>query len=285
MPSDRNRQPAILNADTHPPGEQLHVSAMGQSYRIHCQTSEAVCRAIDRAFAGMKINAPAGIQPSSTFRVTEGPNTFEVELGAETQVATDPGDLLYLLDKGITLSLQGERRDLYFIHGGAVTTPDGRVIVLTAASGSGKSTLTWALLHHGFGYLSDELAPVNPNTLGVQAYPHAVCLKRRPPDPYVLPPDTLVTSRSMHIPVRASSDSGQLAAIFFVDHRHPVDHPVLTRLGAARAALRLYPNALNPLAHANDGLDAVTEITRQVPCYELNTANLPAACKAVCALF
>jgi hypothetical protein len=263
----------------------LRLRVMECPFTLHNQAGTAIGHALHIAFAGLccdpQQTAPAGVgyvvRPSSA--------GLEIAQEGKIEAADDLGDLLYLLDKQITLTLQGSRKDLVFIHGGAVTTPDGRVIVLTAASGSGKSTLTWALLHHGFGYMSDELAPIDPVTLNVQAYPHAVCLKKPPPPPYDLPPETLTTTRSLHVPVAASGQAGSLAAILFVDHRHPEGHPMLTPVNAARAALRLYPNTLNPLAHPNDGLDAVATIVRQVPCYELNTLNLPAACEAVRALF
>ena len=50
-------------------------------------------------------------------------------------------------------------------------------------TGAGKSTTAWGLLHHGFSYLSDELAPIDLETLEVLPYRHALCLKRRPPSP------------------------------------------------------------------------------------------------------
>lgn len=202
-----------------------------------------------------------------------------------TQVpAEDIGELVYLLDKSITLALQRIRSDLCFLHSGAVVAPNGQVIVLTAASGSGKSTLTWALLHHGFGYLSDELAPIEPATLLVHRYPHALCLKRQPPEPYRLPSATLETSHTLHVPVAATSDPGRLAAIFFVGHRHPENHPILSDVSPARAAMHLYANTLNPLAHPNDGLDTIADIAQQVPSYALNSANLGAACATIRAL-
>ena len=50
-------------------------------------------------------------------------------------------------------------------------------MLLAGASGNGKSTTAWALLHRGFQYLSDELAPLDLSAMTVHAFPHALCLK------------------------------------------------------------------------------------------------------------
>lgn len=265
------------------PGEALHLRALGCNFVIHCQASPEICRALDIAFGGMWAPFTPG-RATLEYRVQQTASAILLETDATSIRAEDIGELVYLLDKSITLALQRVRADLCFLHSGAVVAPDGRVIVLTAASGSGKSTLTWALLHHGFGYLSDELAPIDPATLLVHSYPHALCLKRQPPEPYHLPSATLDTSYSLHVPVAATAQQGSLAAIFFVGHRHPENHPILSEVSPARSALHLYANTLNPLSHPNDGLDAIAKIVQQVPSYALNSTNLGAACTAIQAL-
>jgi len=266
-------------------GELLHLGAMGCHFTVRCPTSPDIGRALAIAFGGMRTAAPETGRNHIEYTVRQDDAGIRLETNSNPESADDLGDLLYLLDKSITLALQGARKDLYFVHGGAVITPDGRVVILTAASGSGKSTATWALLHHGFGYLSDELAPIDPGTLQVFGYPHALCLKRHPPAPYPLPVETLFTSRSLHVPVVGMSAPARLAAIFFVDHRYPENHPIVSELSPARAAMHLYANTLNPLAHHNDGLDAVVGITQNVPSYNLNTTNLGAACETLLAMF
>ncbi len=267
------------------PGELLHLRAMGCDFAVRCLASPDIGRALVTAFGGLRTSTPNTARASIQYTVRQDHTGIQLETNSIPQRAEDLGDLLYLLDKSITLELQGARKDLCFVHGGAVVTPDGRVVVLTAASGSGKSTATWALLHHGFGYLSDELAPIDPGSLQIFSYPHALCLKRRPPAPYLLPAEALITSRSLHIPVVGMPAPVRLAAIFFVDHRYPENQPIVSELNPARAAMHLYANTLNPLAHRNDGLDAVAGITQNVPSYNLNTARLGAACEALRAMF
>jgi hypothetical protein len=192
-------------------------------------------------------------------------------------------DLLYSLEKDITVRLQQQRADLLFVHAAAVEWR-GRAALLAADSGSGKSTTTWALLHHGFGYLSDELGPVDLGSNLVFPYPHALCLKRPPPPPYELPGATLDLGRTLHVPTSALpavtiTRPLPLGTVFLLKHDSSLDRPTLRPISAAEAGARLYITALNALAHADRGLDAVLGLAAQVRCYALITARLPATCK------
>jgi len=204
---------------------------------------------------------------------------------AEPLRAADEGELLYLLEKDLTVALQMLRRDLYFLHAAALASPDAGVLVV-GASGAGKSTLSWALCHHGFRYLSDELAPIDLERLDVHAYPHALCLKATPPDPYGLPASTLATPRTLHVPASALpggvDDTARLRAIFFLasDFSRPAE-PAVHTISAAAAGARLLANALNPLAHAADGLDPAIAIAQRVRRFELRPGNLERTCALV----
>jgi hypothetical protein len=190
--------------------------------------------------------------------------------------ASDEGAMLRLLDKDLTVALQLARPDLYFLHAAALAF-DGRAYLLAADSGGGKSTLAWALLHLGFGYLSDELAPID-DRLDVFSFPHALTLKRRPPA-YPLPAATLDHGATLHIPARAlpGVDARQrcpLAGIVFVSHEPSTRTPAMRPIGVAEAAARLYALALNPLAHPNQGLDVAVAVARGARCFTLQSAGL-----------
>jgi hypothetical protein len=153
-------------------------------------------------------------------------------------------------------------------------------------SGAGKSTLTWALLQHGFEYMSDELAPIDAQEMRVLPYPRALCLKEAPPEPYALPSATLRTSRGLHVPTAgrgsAPPRARRLHAIFFLGPRVAVwGTPMVRSMSAAEAAARLLANALNPLSHAADGLDAALAIAGGAACFELRAGDLSATCALV----
>jgi hypothetical protein len=197
----------------------------------------------------------------------------------------DPEDVLFLLEKSLTVELQIQRADLLFLHAAAVEW-DGAAFLLAADSGSGKSTTTWALMHHGFGYMSDELSPLDTGAMRVLPYPHALCLKQDPAAPYALPAATLRLGRTSHVPVASlpgpvASGSRPLAGVFLVEHRPDLAAPQVHAIEASEASARLYVTALNALAHPNDGLEPVVRVAQHVPCFDLSSGDLAATCALV----
>ena len=84
-----------------------------------------------------------------------GDGAFEVIRKTQSFLsASDDGDLLFQMEKEITIEIQKRRPDLYFLHAAVLDYSD-LGLLLVANSGGGKSTTTWALSHHGFQYLSD----------------------------------------------------------------------------------------------------------------------------------
>lgn len=216
------------------------------------------------------------------------PATFFIERkGQERLTAADDGRFLAMFDKDFAIEFQKLRRDLYFVHAGVLRRA-GVAVMLVAKPGGGKSTLCWALLHHGFDYLSDELAPVNLATLEVHPFARALALKKEPPTSHPLPPMTARTSRGFHVrvedlPADVVQGPTPLGAVFFLSYSPGVPEPSARRIGAAEAAARLYANTLNPLAHRGDGLDGALRIATAHPCFELTTADLTATCALVTA--
>lgn len=203
----------------------------------------------------------------------------------ELQPCADLGELVFALEKDLTIELQLRRSELLFLHAAAMEW-QGRALLLAGESGSGKSTMAWALLHHGFGYLSDELGPVDLNTMAVLPFPHALCLKREPPPPYTLPARTIRLGHRIHVPTESlpsptTTGPYPLATAFLVKYRPELQSPQLRAIGRGEASARLYTTALNLLAHPNHGLDAAVRIAEQVPCFTLEAADLGSTCALI----
>ncbi|MDH5426433.1 MAG: hypothetical protein OEY29_15710 [Gammaproteobacteria bacterium] len=198
---------------------------------------------------------------------------------AYSYIADDIGMLVFLLEKDVTIEIQKRRQQYLFLHSAALAYK-GRAILILAASGTGKSTLSWALAQSGFTYLSDELAPVLPRIGLVQAYPHALCLKQAPPDSFPLPESVIKTTRTMHIPtdsipsVAKPDEHFPVRYVFFLARDPEQQESSVVRLTDSEAAMRLYVNALNQLAHDNAGLSAVANLAQVFECYGLYTGSL-----------
>lgn len=193
----------------------------------------------------------------------------------------DADDCLYALETDATIEIQHRRNDLFFLHAAAAEL-GGRANLLVAESGGGKSTTLWGLLHHRWNYMSDELAPIDLESMQVFAYPRALSVKQRPPI-YRLPEGTLSTNHSFHIAVDAlpavsPCDPCPLQAVYFIKYRPASGLPVIRQVSQAESGARLYANSLNQLAHANSGLDAAVRIATSVDSFELQTDDLAAAC-------
>lgn len=261
----------------------LFLSIFNRHIAIHC--SDPFVQSLLRTGYGHMLSVAVD-DPDLQFKVGQFSQAggFFIDRDGERIESETSYDFLYDFEKDLTIALQHKRSDLYFIHAAAVEW-SGVAAILVAPSGTGKSTTTFGLLHEGFRYLSDELAPVDLETLAVQPYPHALCLKSPPPPPYALPMTTLRTGVTLHLPVSdlpaTTCDTAiPLGAIFFLS-REEASNTYVVRIDAAEASVRLYSNALNNLAHAGEGLDAAIQLSSKIPCFRLQLGELTQVGKAI----
>ena len=260
----------------------LTLDVVGCRVRIGCLES-SVAALVRAAYGALQCDGGvADLTYTAGARVPSGACLHALD---HEVVADDDGEFLMLLETELSIEVQKRRPELFFLHAAALEH-QGRAVLLIGASGAGKSTAAWGLAHAGFGYLSDELAPLDPVTLDVAPYPRALCLKADPPGAHPLPAHTLRTPRTLHVPPDALPGGvvGRpcpLDAIFFIDHRSGTQWPSVESVTKGEAAARLLANALNPLAHPAAGLDAATRIASAVPAFRLRSGALPATAALV----
>lgn len=258
---------------------------------LHVFAVDVALHAEPRAYTLLHANfgfmSGPGNTPALEYVVADVPGArYQITTPDQRRViAEDDADLLFIVEKEMTIELQKLRRDLYFLHGAALEYR-GNACLIVAPSGSGKSTTTWALLHHGLRYLSDELAPVDLQRLEVAPYPHALNLKRDPPAPYALPGATLRTAHTLHVPVAALPAAAvttlvPLTAIFFLRYTPDRAESTLRPASAAEAGARLYANTLNLLAHPGGGIDAGIAIARRCRNYNVDSKDLTRTCELI----
>lgn len=267
-------------------GSHFALSACDRYFLFQSEDEESA--SIVRAgFGSMLVDVSASLPVVRRYRIGSMPSGsgFRVAIDDNEPLwLEDIGDLLFYLDKDLTIALQLQRADLFFLHAAAVALDDCAV-VLAAPSGSGKSTLALALLEDGFDYLSDELAPIDVQRMTVHPFPHALCLKSPPPEPYRLPTGALRAGEQYYVPAdilrgRTRTTALPVAAFIFLRPGSQATityHPITP--GAAIA--RLIANAMNSLAHPAAGLDVAAMLSQAAPCFEFDSANLGDACHAV----
>ncbi len=173
----------------------------------------------------------------------------------------------------------------YLVHAGVVEI-DGAGVILPAAPGSGKTTLTAGLIARGARYLSDEFAMIDPETLRLQPYPKALCVKEGSFE--VL--DRLGAGMSGR-PVFCKGKKGRVVLIRpdevggEVSEGCPVRHimfcqyaadrkPSITPISRADGVLRLVRESFTFLKFRASGIDLLTDIVRGAQCYELASGPL-----------
>ncbi len=256
---------------------------------IHIKSnSQNLLDILNKVYGAMRIEHntdSAALTYTLGYSNTESEEFFISRDNTEKMLASDIGEFIFIFEKDMTIELQKIRSDLYFMHAAAIEY-QGKAIIIVAPSGTGKSTTSWALLHTGFNYLSDELAPIDLCDMQVLPYPHALCLKDIPPV-YSLPDDTLSTERTLHVPASSLpanfiSHASPLTAIFFLQRKSEAKTSVIKTINKATSSTKIYANTLNALAHPEKGLDAAISIVSRTHCFDLIASDsLEDTCKNI----
>ena len=208
--------------------------------------------------------------------------------GCSSVECTDLADFVFSLEKMLTIEIQKLRSDLFFMHAAAVSS-NGRCTIIVGESGAGKSTLCLDLCAQKYNYMSDELAPIDPSTGRVYAYPHAICLKAEPDSSIVERRNCLYTSGTIHVPINEvpayiNNHSSLLKNIVFLVRNESSQVAEAAPISKGEAATRLYSNGLNQLAHANDGLTTAARIASMGRNFLLNRGTRKSNLSAVKAI-
>jgi hypothetical protein len=222
---------------------------------------------------------------------------FEVQIArAEADIESDPGRFFYIrsgrrLFRGprhellswalwdLHALVHREGRDFLFLHAGVVAAGE-TLIVLPAAPEAGKSTLVASLLQHGFLYLSDELAAIDPVTSHVYPFPKLLTLDTdalaflgSPVPSY--PADYPEISRALPDRYLRPADLGSQAgapgaagAIVFVDADRS-GAPTLSELRRADALTKLLEHALNFEVFGERGMKLLSRVVGSTSVYSL----------------
>lgn len=190
----------------------------------------------------------------------------------------------------------GNRRPwLALLHAGAVATPTG-CLLLCGDSGAGKSTLLAGLLHAGFGFVADDIVPLEKGSGLIRPVPLAISIKAGswPTIGALFPelaeaPVVRLGARKMRYlwpgngTASADADGRPAAAVLFP--RYAKDAPVtLTRLDELRS-LALLGEGGSILPSTDAGLAEFLAWWRPLAAYEICYGCLDDAVRVVRSLW
>lgn len=214
--------------------------------------------------------------PVLTYQLTQVADGYVVQEGERLLYqGKELADVLFYLEKDLIISAQLKTQDHLFFHAAALTY-QGKTLLFAGGSGAGKSSVCWALLQHGYQYLSDELVPVLP---GKRVYPfqRAVNHKRELAAPYGLPESAVNLGRYFILPVDKTQCEVNLLEkidyVFLVQFNAQEQQPAAHAISGADALVLLYQHVLNAKSFADFGMQGLAKIVRSAQSYQLRSVT------------
>lgn len=167
----------------------------------------------------------------------------------------------------------------------------GRGLILAGSPGQGKSTLAAGLLAHGWSYLSDEFALIEPESGHLAAFPKALCIKAGSFEPLRALGLPIDLDRVLHkgskgpvslldpLAVRpdAVSEPSPLRLIAFPEYCRD-EEPAVEPMSRAQAVFELVRSSFNFTKFRNEGLTLLADLTRQAHCVRVRSGDLSRTC-------
>ena len=247
---------------------------------------ETIAKRVDDVLGEFRVASTAD-QDGEVFRLVDmgpsDPRRYHLLRQDDHLLASDVlVDVIFHLMLQTMQAMIDENDRFLLVHAGAVVTPAGKGVLFPAASGSGKTTMVTALIRAGFGFLSDELAVIEPGTGRIHPFPRALNLKDgtlslfpglRPDD------DGLWGVRSRAFArvatVRPSAEAGPAEIGYVIAPRHtPGAATEVTTLGSAEVTKELWTNTLNLPRFGSKALFVLADLGSRVKGHRLISSDL-----------
>lgn len=151
---------------------------------------------MQRSFSILDVALHVEAPEAALAPIAEAYARFEGTAGRPLSIAMDDarlriGDDAYLLLSGVDpthqlysrmlTALMREIESHAVLHAAALVCPDGKALVIAGPSGFGKSSLARELASRGFGFLSDDYAPLDLDAGTIAPYPRAMAIRTDSP--------------------------------------------------------------------------------------------------------
>ncbi len=258
-------------------------------YRFGIQVDDRLAPSLGAAVRwafGCLLSSDDG-RPEHQYRISPAPGdegqVVRIERDGEPvrQQVISPQALDALMTDINTCAIASRPRHLN-VHAGVVSV-DGTGVLLAADSGAGKSTLTAALVSAGCGYLTDEAASIDLDTLTVEPYSKPLSLS-----PHSM--EVLGCALSEHGPVdlvpaswlRTGSCSAAVAPRLLVLPRFQEGvAAALTPISRGEALVELVNNSFNFVDHGGEWLPRLRDLVAACTCWRLVSGDAAEAARLV----
>lgn len=266
--------------------------ALAHAFELRCN-DEPAGAALGAALAGLASGDPTG--DATAYDLVYDGDTAHWSLYIDREAPDGPlRRSRYPVERlvwSINQAAVSETGDLVRVHA-AVAERDGLAVVLPASMEAGKTTLVTALVRDGFGYLSDEVAAIDPRAGDIFAYPKPLGLDRGSwplfPD---LRPESVggVFDRQWLVNadrVRPGATKRTARPALVVAPRYRAGADGTPRPIAPVDALRaLVDQTFRFHDHPQRDLETLARLVEAVPCYQLEVDDLDRATSVVHNLF
>ncbi len=169
------------------------------------------------------------------------------------------------------------------LHAAAVGG-DGNAVVIPGVSGAGKSTLAAWLVSRGNCYLTDEVVVIDLMTYEVAGFFRPLHIKapalpavyalieERAQQTHTLEYDPVTLIEPERIAPQSTRDGYRARVMLFPEYSVEKDYK-LAALSPAQCAHRLMGSLINARNLQNKGLDAVSNLARSIPGYQLRYSH------------
>lgn len=229
------------------------------------------------------------IKARHRFRWRRGPYTLHSDGGHDFQVEHSY-EVLPHLEWFINWQIIHNRHDYVQLHASSLEV-DGRALILPGNPGRGKSTLTAGLLARGWSYLCDEFALIEPDTLTIQPFPRALCMKeasfpvvdRLGLTIYRKTPYQKATKgrvgflNPLDIRANVVGQPSRVRWVVFPEYI-PGSTPTLEPMTRSQGAYELARQCFNFPAVEGFALQTLTAVARNADCYRLVSGDINKTC-------
>lgn len=268
---------------------------LGKSVLVRSTSSEFADQ-VRSLFRSFPLNSPGGASPDLTLSVIvatplkghdDRPYHFVYSNYTRIEGTTSYWRLFRLLEWQMDMFISEAVEDSLLLHSGAVAK-NGAGLIFPGESESGKSSLTTFMVTQGYGYLSDELAVIDPSTGELRAFPKPLSIKDTlvfptladrsglwvgPPDGEIADPEPVWYAHPEDVAPQPVEDSASVRYVIFPRY-DSTTAPSLQPLASGEAMRRLIENSVNLHRFGGEGLGILGNLLRGARAFSLTTNGL-----------